>query len=140
MTLKELERYLKIQKLQEGARRGVDMCGRYARCSYCDRFEQYPCAKAHNIYMRALELGAAQNSELCPEPPVEEVFGAKYAEEGQTESPEQEDTAQENAEAEEKEEPQKPQRVSRGAVRRGKGEVRVLSVKKKPHTEAEGGN
>ncbi len=85
MTLDELQKYLDEEKWKESENCGYDMCGRYARCRYCNRFDSYPCAKAHN------KLVEVQNSQtpdmipewLLPEPPVMEVFGAEIAEEAE---------------------------------------------------------
>lgn len=73
MTLKQLQRYLEMEKWRETAKRGADMCGSYARCAYCNRYDEYPCAEA---YRRYLAEGAHEENEFTiPEPPVKRMFG-----------------------------------------------------------------
>lgn len=54
MTLKELQEYLDLEKWKDSERNACDMCGRYARCRYCDRGADDPCARAHNRLEAAL--------------------------------------------------------------------------------------
>lgn len=81
MTLQDLQKYLDVEKWSDSERLGGDMCGRYARCRYCNRYKTYPCAEAHN---RFVEVKNSEYSEdipawLIPEPPVEAVFGTDVA-------------------------------------------------------------
>lgn len=54
MTIKELQEFLDAEKWKDSEIHACDMCGRYARCRYCDRNEQFPCAMAHNRLMSAI--------------------------------------------------------------------------------------
>ena len=72
MTLKALQEYLDVAKWKDSEKFHADMCGRYARCRYCTRTEEYPCARAHN---RLAEMQASPVPDripewLLPEPPV----------------------------------------------------------------------
>ncbi len=81
MTFEQLQKYLDEEKWNESSRRGVDMCGRYARCRYCDRFAPHPCASAHNklLEMRSSPVPDVIPDWLLPEPPVAEKFGTEIA-------------------------------------------------------------
>ncbi len=81
MTFEQLQKYLDEDKWIESSLRGVDMCGRYARCRYCDRGASYPCARAHNklIEMRSASVPDAIPSWLLSEPPVKKKFGTEIA-------------------------------------------------------------
>lgn len=37
-----------IQKWLDSEKKGVDTCGEYAFCVFCDKNKPTPCAKAHN--------------------------------------------------------------------------------------------
>ena len=83
MTLRALQEYLDVVKWKDSEKIRADMCGRYARCRYCTRTEDYPCARAHN---RLAEMQASPVPDripewLLPEPPVKEKFGAEIASE-----------------------------------------------------------
>lgn len=83
MTFEQLEAYLSEEKAKDAELRGMDMCGRYARCRYCRRYLDYPCARAHNdlVDVRDSRLPDRIPDWLLPEPPVMRVFGAEKAEE-----------------------------------------------------------
>lgn len=75
MTLRELQEFLDAEKWKDSEKRACDMCGRYVRCRYCVRTEEYPCAMAH---IRLEEMQKAPVPDripdwLLPEPniPVE---------------------------------------------------------------------
>lgn len=53
MTRKQLQQFLDVEKWKASEAHGCDMCGRYARCRYCVRTEQYPCAAAHDRLIAA---------------------------------------------------------------------------------------
>ncbi len=82
MNYAQLQQYLDREKWHESEARGYDMCGRYARCRYCNRYEDYPCAMAHNrlIEVRDSSVPEPIPEWLLPEPPVKEVFGVEMAE------------------------------------------------------------
>ena len=81
MTYRQLEQYLRTEKWRAGAEYGADMCGRYARCAYCDRSSAYPCAYAFDALVRTVGLeGEGIPEWVVPEPPVNERFGTVYAE------------------------------------------------------------
>ena len=89
MTLKQLQRYLETEKWRETAKRGYDLCGAYARCAHCNRYDEYPCAEAHNRYLASQDFSAEAEG-LLPEPPIKRVFGAEIAEEKEKAAPVQE--------------------------------------------------
>lgn len=78
MTLKQLQRYLETEKWRETAKRGTDVCGCYARCAHCNRYDEYPCAEAYLRYTSAPDK--EEGDWLLPEPPVRRVFGTDAAE------------------------------------------------------------
>lgn len=78
MTLKQLQRYLETEKWRETAKRGTDVCGSYARCAHCNRYDEYPCAEAYLRYTSAPDK--EEVDWLLPEPPVRRVFGSDAAE------------------------------------------------------------
>ena len=81
MTYRQLEQYLRTEKWRADAECGADMCGRYARCAYCDRSSVYPCAYAFDALVRTVGLeGEGIPEWVVPEPPVIERFGTVYAE------------------------------------------------------------
>lgn len=84
MTLKQLQRYLETEKWRETAKRGADVCGCYARCAYCNRYDEYPCAEAYRRYLS--DSAREENEFALPEPPVKRVFGTETAE---TDSPQE---------------------------------------------------
>ncbi len=75
MNVEQLQEYLDVEKWHESESRGHDMCGRYARCRYCNRFEPYPCAHAHNRLVAMLHSSKPEPipAWLLPEPPVDEL-------------------------------------------------------------------
>ncbi len=81
MTLKQLEQALEVEKLREGANRGTDLCGRYPRCIFCDRMEKYPCATAHDTWLRAGKDGGEGLLEEPNFPMSEEASACTPAEE-----------------------------------------------------------
>lgn len=103
MTREALQKFLDEEKWKDSVERSCDMCGRYARCRYCVRTQEYPCAAAHN---RLIEATTAPVPDyvpewLLPEPDVFAKFGTLTADDAKTEAPEQEQTAQEAASSEE---------------------------------------
>ena len=74
MTIQELEEYLVQEKKKAEKSLGCDMCKKYARCLYCYSRDEYPCAKAHERLLSAMNRnGRTIPSYLLPEPPIEEV-------------------------------------------------------------------
>ena len=53
MTLQQLQEFLDAEKWKDSEAHACDMCGRYARCRYCMRTQEYPCAMAHNRMVEA---------------------------------------------------------------------------------------
>lgn len=72
MTIKELQEFLDAEKWKDSEIHACDMCGRYARCRYCDRNEQFPCAMAHNRLMSAIHAPVPDRIPdwLLPEPEI----------------------------------------------------------------------
>ena len=72
MTLRELQEFLDAEKWKDSEIHACDMCGRYARCRYCVRTEQYPCAMAHNRLMTAIHAPVPDRIPdwLLPEPEI----------------------------------------------------------------------
>lgn len=82
MTFKQLEQFLKTEKWRAGTKQNSDMCGKYARCAFCDRYCDYPCARAYDTLVRKKREGKATLSSWhYPEPDVKEKFGTVYASE-----------------------------------------------------------
>ncbi len=83
MTLQALQEYLDVVKWKNSEKIRADMCGRYARCRYCNRTEDYPCARAHNrlVEMQSSPVPDHIPEWLLPEPPVKEQFGEELADE-----------------------------------------------------------
>ncbi len=82
MTFKQLEQFLKTEKWRAGTKQNSDMCGKYARCVFCDRYCDYPCARAFDALVRSRKEGkAALAPWQYPEPEVKEKFGTVYASE-----------------------------------------------------------
>lgn len=79
MTLKQLQRYLETEKWRETAKRGADVCGSYARCAYCNRYDEYPCAEAYRRYFA--DPSREESDFALPEPPVRRTFGTESVEE-----------------------------------------------------------
>ena len=81
MTFRQLQEYLDAVKWEDSVARSCDMCGRYARCRYCVRTEEYPCAMAHNRLVAATNAPVPDHVPdwLLPEPDVEAKFGALTA-------------------------------------------------------------
>ena len=79
MTLRQLQEFLDEEKWKDSEAHACDMCGRYARCRYCVRTEEFPCASAHR---RLVEVLASPTPEripewLLPEPDVAAKFGTE---------------------------------------------------------------
>lgn len=82
MTFKQLEQFLRAEILRAGARSESDFCGKYARCAYCDRFCEYPCAYAYDTLMRKMKAGKpVVATPMLPEPDVRGKFGTVFASE-----------------------------------------------------------
>ncbi len=83
MTFRQLQEYLDAVKWEDSVARSCDMCGRYARCRYCVRTEEYPCAMAHNRLVAATNAPVPDHVPdwLLPEPDVEAKFGTLTASE-----------------------------------------------------------
>lgn len=80
MTFKQLEQFLKTEQWRAGTEQESNMCGKYARCVYCDRFSDYPCARAYDTLMKKKREGkAVVSSWQYPEPDVKEKFGTCFA-------------------------------------------------------------
>ena len=80
MTFKQLEQFLRTEKWRAGTEQESNMCGKYARCAYCDRFSDYPCARAYDTLMKKKREGKAVVSFWqYPEPDVKEKFGTCFA-------------------------------------------------------------
>lgn len=100
MTLQVLQEYLDVVKWKDSEKIHADMCGRYARCRYCTRTEDFPCARAHN---RLAEMMASPVQDripewLLPEPEIDEdLLRAQSAEEPAAETPAEEAPAEEPA-------------------------------------------
>ena len=76
MTFKQLEQFLKTEMWRAGARRESELCGAYARCAYCDRFGDCPCARAYDTLMKKKSEGKATVSNFrLSEPDVRGKFG-----------------------------------------------------------------
>ena len=84
MTFDELEAFLQEEKRKDEEVRGMELCGRYARCRYCRRYLENPCAHAHNALVDIYEARLNDNipAWMLPEPPVALVFGADKATNG----------------------------------------------------------
>lgn len=82
MTFRQLEQFLRTEKWRAGTRQDSEMCGKYARCAYCDRFSDYPCARAYDTFIKKKRTGKAQVAAWqIPEPDVKEKFGTCFASE-----------------------------------------------------------
>lgn len=82
MTFKQLEQFLRTEKWRASTEQNSEMCGKYARCVYCDRFSDYPCARAYDTLIKKKRMGKAQASAWqFPEPDVKEKFGTCFASE-----------------------------------------------------------
>lgn len=51
MTNKELQLELDIKKWIESERAGMDLCGNYEYCKYCEKDLKNPCAEAYNLLL-----------------------------------------------------------------------------------------
>jgi len=142
MTLRQLEQYLLTEKWRAGAKNGTDMCGRYARCAYCDRFVSYPCASAYEKYVRTPPADRVTPAWAEPEPPVKKKFGTVFVDGDAAEPLKEKEEPQKEVSVREENEPQKepapvkaasPAAVRRNVIKIEKtaGDVRVLSLKKK---------
>lgn len=69
-----LEQYLELAMWKTNIEQGANTCGKYPRCLFCLKREEYPCAKA---YFRCLHAGriAVVPEGGFPEPPAREFFG-----------------------------------------------------------------
>lgn len=84
MTIKELQKFLDAEKWKDSEIHACDMCGRYARCRYCDRNEQFPCAMAHNRLMSAIHAPVPDRIPdwLLPEPEIPSENSSETVTEG----------------------------------------------------------
>ena len=84
MTIKELHEFLDAEKWKDSEIHACDMCGRYARCRYCDRNEQFPCAMAHNRLMSAIHAPVPDRIPdwLLPEPEIPSEISSETVTEG----------------------------------------------------------
>ena len=84
MTIKELQEFLDAEKWKDSEIHACDMCGRYARCRYCDRNEQFPCAMAHNRLMSAIHAPVPDRIPdwLLPEPEIPSEISSETVAEG----------------------------------------------------------
>ena len=84
MTIKELQEFLDAEKWKDSEIHACDMCGRYARCRYCDRNEQFPCAMAHNRLMSAIHAPVPDRIPdwLLPEPEIPSEISSETVTEG----------------------------------------------------------
>ncbi len=82
MTLQQLQEFLDDKKWKDSEAHACDMCGRYARCRYCVRTEEYPCAMAHDRFVAATSAPVPDRVPdwLLPEPDIPEP-GTPAAEE-----------------------------------------------------------
>lgn len=75
MTDQELEIYLCEKKEEAERELGCDMCGKYRRCLFCSKSEEYPCAVAHNRFMQGQEeMSLNFPAYLLPEPSIDEEY------------------------------------------------------------------
>ncbi len=76
MTPEKLQKFLDVVKWKDSERNACDMCGRYARCRYCVRTEDYPCAMAHERLVRATSAPVPDHipAWLIPEPDIPAQF------------------------------------------------------------------
>ncbi len=130
MTNKQLQQFLDEEKWKDSEAHACDMCGRYARCRYCVRTEQYPCAMAHGRLLEAMNAPVPDPVPdwLLPEPDVAAKFGTPVA-----------DEADEGAEADEASAPQPApvQEERPHVIRRGeKGEVRLCALRRRASAAA----
>lgn len=78
MTFKQLEQFLKEENRRDGAQREWDACGKYARCAYCDRSVDYPCARAYDALVKK-GSEETENVLRLPEHDVKGRFGTALA-------------------------------------------------------------
>lgn len=99
MTREALQKFLDEEKWKDSVARSCDMCGRYARCRYCVRTQEFPCAAAHNRLIEATSAPVPDHVPewLLPEPDVLAKFGALVAEDGCADATAQEQSAQKDA-------------------------------------------
>ena len=124
MTLEQMQEYLDRIKWEDSERHGGDMCGRYARCRYCRRTEETPCARAHE---RLLSVQASPDPEpipawLIPEPEIPADLPAGIPAQGASAA--RRPTADGARE-------ERPHTIARGK----RGGVRLLILTKKPSAE-----
>ncbi len=67
MTREQLQKYLDNEKKKAERVLREDVCGKYARCIFCYRDGEFPCAAAYEMYA-ATELPPAEG--FLPEPPL----------------------------------------------------------------------
>lgn len=48
LTIEQLQEKLDVEKWNDSQAKGVDTCGEYKFCKFCDMNEDMPCAKAYN--------------------------------------------------------------------------------------------
>ena len=99
MTIKELQEFLDAEKWKDSEIHACDMCGRYARCHYCDRNEQFPCAMAHNRLMSAIHAPVPDRIPdwLLPDPEVPSEISSRTVTENVRENRAEEDRENTNA-------------------------------------------
>lgn len=80
MTFKQLEEFLRSEKWRAGAQRDFEMCGKYARCVFCDRYCDYPCARSYDTLVKRKKEGKTSITYFeFPEPDVKGAFGTDFA-------------------------------------------------------------
>lgn len=140
MTLQQLQEFLDAEKWKDSEAHACDMCGRYARCRYCMRTQEYPCAMAHNRMVEATRAPVPDSIPdwLLPEPDVYAQFGDEIAREEipavQTEEKAPSAAADVSADAAPVSAPVLPvnDRSSRPhVIMRGKGEVRLCTLQRR---------
>ena len=149
MTLKELQEFLDAEKWKDSEAHACDMCGRYARCRYCVRTEDEPCAMAHNRLIAATNAPVPDRIPdwLLPEPKIPaqpEVDRAPSAVAGQSSEEviaEPPASGQNSPAAVEAAALRAPRVLPHVIVRGVKGEVRLCTLQKRiPTVSSELGN
>ncbi|MDE6274324.1 MAG: hypothetical protein K2L87_04680 [Clostridiales bacterium] len=74
IELRLLQQYLELAMWKTNAESGRDSCGKYPRCAYCNKHQEFACAKAFLACMRAGRDGIVPAGGY-PEPPAKEFFG-----------------------------------------------------------------
>ena len=135
MTLQQLQEFLDDKKWKDSEAHACDMCGRYARCRYCVRTEEYPCAMAHDRFVAATSAPVPDRVPdwLLPEPDIPEP-GTPAAEEPAAQEtaaapsqPALQPASQPAAEAQADGQRPRPHVIVRGK----KGEVRLCALQRR---------